>query len=134
MSTFGGRQKVDVKSYGLGFLHIVAGKVPFPSSAHWAMFLSLKALCITQTVLHNKTAICHCYQDALKRSTRLPLSNKIQSAHVRGQESQSKRKYLQCIYKRVASSLASFLQMALKKAQRKAMIYSKGPGVFCPVA
>ena len=99
------------------------------------MFLSLKAPPYhTKPALQNKTAICHCFQNALKRSTGLPLPNKIQSAHVGGQESQTKKKVLQCIYKRIASSLASFLQMALKKAQRKPMIYLKGPGVFCPVA
>lgn len=131
MSIFQGRQKAEVKSYGLRFLHTVVlcflctlDNVPIaegPSVSHKA-------------ALQNKTAICHCFQNALKRSTMLPLSDEIQSAHVGGQESETKRKYLQCIFERIASSLASFLQMALKKAQRKPMIYLKGPGVFCPVA
>lgn len=47
---------------------------------------------------------------------------------------QKDRKYLQCVYEQIASSSASFLQMALKRAQRKPMIYLEGPGVFCPVA
>lgn len=45
-----------------------------------------------------------------------------------------KTEYFQCIYEQIASSSASFLQMALKRAQRKPMIYLEGPGVFCPVA
>lgn len=60
-----------------------------------------------KAALQNKTAICQFFQDALKRITKLPLSNKIQSAHVGGQESQTKRKVL-AVYLQKGCILSSF--------------------------
>lgn len=39
---------------------------------------------VHKVAFQNKTAICPCFLNALKESTRLPLSNKILSAHVGG--------------------------------------------------
>lgn len=82
------------------------------------------------------------FRNALKKSIRLPLYNKIHSAHVGGpkkkkKKSQRKKRNLLLVYLQEDSFLASFSStngIKKKKAGRKPMIYLKGPGVFCPVA
>lgn len=76
------------------------------------------------------------FKNALKRSPRLlPSSYKIQKACVGGQKSQAKKKEVIVVYLQEDSFLSRFSSTnGIKKAGRKPMIYSKGPGVFCPVA